>query len=107
MKLHNSKLLWNQLPKGAHLSLGCMHTTWSLISSTNTIRYTLRENTIGGIYRELTRDLSKHSTAQHNIESTVRIRTVWVYFDSTYSKMEVQGFNLTLLVLRKLRLPLP
>ena len=53
MKLHNSKLLWNQLPKGAHVSLGCMHTTWSLISPTNTIRYTLRENTIGGIYREL------------------------------------------------------
>jgi len=64
MKLHNSKLLWNQLPKGAHVSLGCMHTKWSLISPTNTIRYTLRENTIGGIYRELTRDLSKHSTAQ-------------------------------------------
>ena len=99
MKLHNSKLLWNQLPKGAHVSLGCMHTKWSLISPTNTIQYTLRENTIGGIYRELTRDLSKHST--------VRIRTVQVYFDSTYSKMEVQGFNLTLLVLRKLRLPLP
>ena len=53
MKLHNSKLLWNQLPKGAHVSLGCMHTTWYLISLTNTIRYTLRENTIGGIYREL------------------------------------------------------
>jgi len=75
MKLHNSKLLWNQLPKGAHVSLGCMHTTWSLISPTNTIRYTLRENTIGGIYKELTRDLSKHSieiyrsTAQHSSNS--------------------------------------
>ena len=34
MKLHNSKLLWNQLPKGAHMSLGSMHTTWSLISPT-------------------------------------------------------------------------
>ena len=32
MKLHNSKLLWNQLPKGSHVSLRCMHTMWSLIS---------------------------------------------------------------------------
>ena len=32
MKLHNSKLLWNQLPNGAHMSLGYMHTMWSLIS---------------------------------------------------------------------------
>ena len=53
MKLHNSKLLWNQLPNGAHMSLGYMHTMWSLTSPTNTIRYTVRENTIGGIYIEL------------------------------------------------------